>query len=76
MSNRRKLGWVFGASVLALPVGTLWAFCGLAECDRADCGPILNALYLTSGIGVIVFLLGAIGTFVSGIALLIAGFRH
>ena len=63
-------------SALALPVGTLWAYCGLAECDRADCGPVLNALFYTSGIGLLMVLLGAIGVCVSGVGLVVMRFRR
>ena len=40
-------------SVLAIPLGALWAMCGLAECDRADCGPAMTVLYATSGLGLL-----------------------
>jgi hypothetical protein len=75
MRDRRKLRRILAVSVLAVPVGTLWAYCGLAECDRADCGPLLNALYVTSGIGLLVVLLAALAICVSGVALLVARLR-
>jgi hypothetical protein len=61
---------------LAVPVGVLWAYCGLAECDRADCGPVLNALFLTSGIGMVVAVLGMIGIGASLVADVIARFHR
>jgi len=67
---------VLAISTLALPVGTLWTYCGLAECDRADCGPVLNALYYTSGIGLLMVVLGAIGVCVSGVGLLVTRLRR
>jgi hypothetical protein len=76
MRGRRRLRRVLAISTLALPVGTLWTYCGLAECDRADCGPVLNALYYTSGIGLLMVVLGAIGVCVSGVGLLVTRLRR
>jgi hypothetical protein len=76
MRNRRTLRRVLGLSVLAVPVGVVWAYCGLAECDRADCGAVLNALFYTSGIGLLLALLGVIGSCVSGVALMVTRFRR
>src|SRR3954447_8710258 len=44
MRSRPGRPRVPAASALAIPIGLLWAYCGLAECDRADCGRLLNAL--------------------------------
>jgi hypothetical protein len=76
MWERRTLRRILVASATAVPVGTLWAYCGLAECDRADCGPVLNALYYTSGVGLLLMLAGAIGVCVSCVALVVTRFRR
>jgi ABC-type Na+ efflux pump permease subunit len=76
VGNRHTLGRILGLSLLAVAVGTVWAYCGLAECDRSDCGPVLSALFYTSGIGLMLMLLGAIGSSVSGVGLLVIRFRR
>jgi hypothetical protein len=48
----------------------------LAECDRADCGPILNALFVTSGVGLLVTGFGMLGICGSSIALAVARLRR
>jgi len=75
MRNRRTLRRILALSVLAVPAGVLWTYCGLAECDRADCGAVLNALFYTSGIGLLLAVLGAIGCCVSGVALIASHLR-
>jgi hypothetical protein len=76
MRDRRSLARVVLASVLAIPLGALWASCGLAECDRADCGPVLSVLAVTSWFGLLLLLAGLVGVLASGVLLVVRRLRR
>ena len=76
MRNPRRLRRLLAASVLAVPVGVIWAYCGLAEWDRADCGAVLHSLFVTSGVGLLLAGFGMLGICGSLIALAVARFRR
>jgi hypothetical protein len=63
-------------SVVIVPVGAIWTMSGLAECDRANCDPIAQFLYDTSGLGLIVTGLAFVAVPIALIGLIVSVARR